>query len=123
MTETALVQATLRGDMEAFGTLACRYQQSLVASARHLTGSVEDAEDLAQEALVRAYQSLRSLQDPEKFRAWLFTILRHLCLNHLQRQPDVSLSLRRHHRFAGCPGNAGGRRYLLVARSSAADLP
>jgi len=93
MDDNTLVEATLAGNVEAFGTLVHKYQHLLVASARHLTRNAEDAEDLAQEALVEAYRHLRSLEDRAKFRAWLFAILRHKCLTYLkQRKPEpVSL--------------------------------
>jgi len=89
MDDIALIEATLSGNVEAFGELVRKYQHALVASARHLTRSRDDAEDLAQEALVDAYRNLRTLHDRGKFRAWLYGILRHKCLNYLQRrQPD-----------------------------------
>lgn len=90
MDDAALIEATLRGDVEAFGTLVARYQHSLVAAARHLTRNAEDAEDLAQEALVEAYRHLRTLKDRAKFRGWVFGILRHKCLTALKRRrPDA----------------------------------
>ncbi len=93
MDDTALIEATLTGDAEAFGTLVRQYQHVLVAAARHLTRNAEDAEDLAQDALVDAYRHLRTLKDRTKFRAWLFGILRHKCLTYLQRRSPESLSL------------------------------
>ncbi len=89
MDDIALIEAVLAGNAEAFGTLVQRYQHGLVAAARHLTRNAEDAEDLAQDALVDAYRSLRALRDRTKFRAWLFGILRHKCLTYLQtRKPE-----------------------------------
>lgn len=93
MDEATLVQETLRGNINAFGMLAGGYQRALVASARYLTGSADDAEDLAQEALLKAYQGISSLHDPAKFRAWVFAILRRLCYTHLQRHSDSTASL------------------------------
>ena len=90
MRDAQLVQATLRGDVEAFAELARRYYRALSVSTRHLVGRPEDAEDLTQEALVKAYQRLGELHDAEKFRPWLFAIARHICLNHLERRaPDA----------------------------------
>ncbi len=123
MDETALIRATLHGKVDAFGTLACRYQRELVACARHLTGSAEDAEDLAQEALVKAYQDLRTLREPGKFRAWVFTILRNLCLNHLQRQPDGLVPLQEVVERPPRSENAGRGGNHPGARPAAAYLP
>jgi len=93
MDDIALIEATLSGNVDAFGGLVQQYQHLLVASARHLTRSMDDAEDLAQDALVDAYRNLRHLKDHTKFRAWLFGILRHKCLTYLdkRRPPNVSL--------------------------------
>ena len=88
-----LVEATLRGEMEAFAQLVRAYQSSLVTSACHILRCADDAEDLAQETLLTAYQRLRELRDPGKFRPWLFSILRRKCLNQLHSLHAQELSL------------------------------
>lgn len=93
MNETTLVHTAQRGDREAFGELVQRYQHALVASARQLTGCANDAEDLAQETCIEAYRHLPSLQDPAKFRAWLFGILRNRCAKFVQRRRPAPLPL------------------------------
>lgn len=93
MEDNTLIEATLSGDVEAFGTLVRRYQHVLVATARHLARTTDDAEDLAQEALVDAYRNLRQLHDRGKFRAWLFGILRHKCLTYLQQRRPENIPL------------------------------
>ena len=93
MRDRQLVEATLRGELEAFGELARAYQTTLVASACHLLRSADDAEDLAQEALLTAYTHLRELRDSGKFRPWLFNILRRKCLNHLRSHHAQELPL------------------------------
>jgi len=91
--EQALVQQAAQGDTKAFGELVQRYQHALVAGARHLTRSEADAEDLAQDALIDAYRKLPTLKDAGKFRAWLYGILRHKCLDALRRQRRADLPL------------------------------
>ncbi len=88
-----LVEATLCGELEAFAELVRQYQQPLIASARQLIRRAEDAEDLAQETLLSAYQRLRQLRDRHKFRPWLFTILRHKCLDYLRSNEAEECSL------------------------------
>jgi len=89
MDERVLVEAARRGDARAFCTLVEAHQRMLVASAWQMTHNREDAEDLAQEACVAAYQQLRTLQDTGKFRPWLFGILRNKCFRYLkQRRPE-----------------------------------
>ena len=93
MDDDALITAVLAGKVEAFGQLVERYQHALVATARHLSRSSEDAEDLAQEALLDAYRNLSTLRETTKFRAWLFGILRHKCLSYLQHRRPQACSL------------------------------
>ncbi len=93
--DRALIEAVRRGNAEAFAALVCKYQAPLVAAAYQITCHAEDARDLAQEALLEAYRRLGQLRDPEKFRPWLFTILRHKCLRYLRqhRRKEISLEV------------------------------
>ena len=87
MEDGKLVTTVLRGKQSDFGILVERYQRALIASARHLTRNTDDAEDLAQDALVDAYRQLDTLRNPQKFRAWLFGIFPHKCLQYLNVSP------------------------------------
>jgi RNA polymerase sigma-70 factor (ECF subfamily) len=93
MDETALVRAAMQGDTAAFGQIVATYRRLLVASARYAVGRSEDAEDMAQEAFIRAYRRLPMLREPTHFRPWLFTILRNVCLTHRQRRAPETLPL------------------------------
>ncbi|MBM3500340.1 MAG: sigma-70 family RNA polymerase sigma factor [Armatimonadetes bacterium] len=66
-----LVQRARRGDRSAFGELVDRYRDMVYGLAYHLTGNFDDARDLTQEALVRAYERLTQLRDANRFPAWL----------------------------------------------------
>lgn len=83
--DAELVRAARGGDLAAFGDLVQRHQKSLVASALHLVGDAEDAEDVAQESFVQAFRSLRKLREPDRFRPWLYGILRRVSLKHVSR--------------------------------------
>ncbi len=63
-----------------------RYQGALLAAARQMTAQVADAEDVAQEAVLQAFRHLHALREREKFRAWLFSILRRQCLKLRQKR-------------------------------------
>lgn len=71
------VRRVLEGDSEAFGVLVRRYLAPVQAVARAYTGSYTDAEDVAQEAFLKAYRRLDTLREPRRFGAWLTTIARH----------------------------------------------
>jgi RNA polymerase sigma-70 factor (ECF subfamily) len=74
-----LVEAARRGDHEAFEVLATSVGDRLYAVARLLLRATDLAEDAVQEALVRAWQQLPSLRDPDRFDAWLYRLVVNAC--------------------------------------------
>jgi RNA polymerase sigma-70 factor (ECF subfamily) len=74
-----LVEAAARGDHEAFEVLATSAGDRLYAVARLILRSTDLAEDAVQEALVRAWQQLPSLHDPDRFDAWLYRLVVNAC--------------------------------------------
>lgn len=66
-----------RGEDRAFFELHERHRPALVAFARQIVGDHDDAEDVVQQSMIRAYQALRRGQRPEHVRAWLYTITRN----------------------------------------------
>lgn len=74
-----LVEAAARGDHEAFEVLATSAGDRLYAVARLILRSTDLAEDAVQEALVRAWQQLPSLRDPDRFDAWLYRLVVNAC--------------------------------------------
>ncbi len=73
------------GDLRAFERLVERHQARVRTNCRFLTGSPADAEDLAQEVLVKAYFGLDAFEGKSKFRTWLNRIKVNHCLNHLRK--------------------------------------
>ena len=86
------VAQTLAGDLAAFDRLIERYQRRALSVSYRLLGSMEDASDVCQEAFLRAYRSLDSLDAPQRFAAWLMRIVCNLSLN-FRRGRRKSLSL------------------------------
>ena len=74
-----LVEAAARGDHEAFEVLATSAGDRLYAVARLILRTTDLAEDAVQEALVRAWQELPSLRDPDRFDAWLYRLVVNAC--------------------------------------------
>jgi len=85
-TDAQLVRRALAGDAAAFGELEARHRATVQRVAARLTGSAEDAEDMAQEALLRAWLRLGELREPERFGGWLLAILRSTCLEQVRTQ-------------------------------------
>jgi RNA polymerase sigma-70 factor (ECF subfamily) len=82
------------GDTRAFDELMVRHRSRVVANCRYLT-SGNDAEDLAQEVLVKAYFALRRYESRARFSTWLYRIKVNHCLNHRRaerrRQGEMTL--------------------------------
>lgn len=94
-TDAEVIARVLDGDTEVFGLLVDRYQNEFAAYAKYMTGSAEEAADIIQESLVRAFKSLRRCQDRMNFKGWLFRIVSNQCKTHLarrKRRPTESLS-------------------------------
>jgi RNA polymerase sigma factor (sigma-70 family) len=92
--ELQLVLEAIGGNADSFGRLADRYSPTLLGLAYSLTGDVELARDVAQEALLKAYTSLSSLRRPDRFGSWLRQIAANLARTHLRslsRHPAVAL--------------------------------
>lgn len=87
------VAETLAGRTAAYDRLIEKYQRRAVAVAYRLLGNIEDAMDVCQEAYVRAFRSLASLQEPERFGPWLMRIATNLSLNYRRgRRTHLSLT-------------------------------
>lgn len=79
-----IIDRCLAGDERAFDHLVRRYQRDVYQLAYRITRNVEDAKDLAQDAFVQAYRSLKTFQRKSSFYTWLYRITVNLCLNHLK---------------------------------------
>lgn len=87
MEDAALVARSLTGDTAAFDELASRHRRPALAMAIGMMGELATAEDIVQDAFAIAFEKLRHLREPEKFRSWLFTIVRRLCAKEIRRGP------------------------------------
>jgi RNA polymerase sigma-70 factor (ECF subfamily) len=74
LTDTDLVALARDGDPEAFGELVARYQNKIHQLARRLTYTQEDAEDVLQEAFIRAFRAIAGFKGDSKFSTWLYRI-------------------------------------------------
>jgi len=92
VTDLELVRQAQAGDLDSFGKLVDRHRGAVHGLAYHWTGSFADAEDIAQEACVRAYLHLKELREPDRFAAWLWQLARNECRQWRRRQrPDTPL--------------------------------
>lgn len=77
-----LAQRCLAGDRKAFDELILRYQRQAVAVSYRLLGNSQDALEVTQDAFLKAFSSLSTLQKPEAFGGWLMRIVSNLSLNY-----------------------------------------
>jgi RNA polymerase sigma factor (sigma-70 family) len=82
-----------RGDADAFGELVRRYQTSVFNVCCRLTGERREAEDMAQEAFIRAYERLGTFKPEMPFGPWMRRVAANVCLNRLERRAPISVSL------------------------------
>jgi RNA polymerase sigma-70 factor, ECF subfamily len=94
-----LILACRAGKSEAFGLLITRYQGRLFPTVLRLVGSVEDAEDVLQDAFVRAYEKLDQFQGDSSFYTWIYRIAVNLALSGHRKRRVRSLLRAIHHRI------------------------
>ena len=88
--DAVLVRRTLAGEKQAFDVLVRQYQRPAVAVSYRLLGRTEDALEVVQDALLKAYRSLDTLQKPEAFAGWLMRIVTNLSLNRRRGRKSSS---------------------------------
>jgi RNA polymerase sigma-70 factor, ECF subfamily len=91
--EQELLQAARGGDEGAFVRLVEPYRGELHAHCYRMLGSVHDAEDALQEAMLRAWRGLAKFEGRSALRSWLYTIATNTCLNLISRRPKRVLPI------------------------------
>ena len=92
--EMSLVRAAKGGDVSAFEQLVKRYDRNIFRIAQHITQNREDAEDVVQDAFLKAYENLEQFQGNSKFYTWLVRIAVNESLMKLRRRrSDRTVSL------------------------------
>jgi len=91
--ETTIVDRVLAGDVQAFSAIVERWQGPLINMAWRYCRDRSRAEEMAQEALIRAWQGLRQWRREGSFSTWLFSIAANVYRTELKRIPSLQLSL------------------------------
>jgi RNA polymerase sigma-70 factor (ECF subfamily) len=81
-----LIRAAQKGDRQAFDALVRRYDRSVLRLALHMLGNEQDAQDVHQEAFLKAYRHLTNFRFECSFYTWLYRIVTNLCLDQLRRR-------------------------------------
>src|SRR5688500_7895352 len=86
--EAELLTAAQEGDEDAFATLVAAHRPALHAHCYRMLGSVPDAEDALQEALLRAWKGLPRFEGRSALQSWLYKIATNACLKAIERRPS-----------------------------------
>jgi RNA polymerase sigma factor (sigma-70 family) len=88
--ERVLVRQAQEGDLRAFDELVHRYQERVYATVYHMTANHEDANDLVQEAFLKAYRALKSFKGDSSFFTWVYRIAVNKTINFLKQRKNRS---------------------------------
>ena len=92
--DDAFVRRAQQGDLAAYDELVRRYQERVYATLYQMTSNHEDANDLAQEAFIKAYQAIKSFKGGSSFYTWVYRIAVNKTINFLKsRKHKSSMSL------------------------------
>jgi RNA polymerase sigma-70 factor (ECF subfamily) len=91
--EDVHLAAARAGDEEAFGALVAPYRRELRAYCYRMAGSLDDADDLLQESLLRAWRALATFEGRASLRTWLYRVTWSACVDALQSKPMRKLSV------------------------------
>jgi RNA polymerase sigma-70 factor, ECF subfamily len=86
------IKQVLKGDQNAYADIVNLYQHKLYQVCYRMLGNKQEAEDIAQEAFIRAYINLHSYDQKRKFSTWLYRIATNLCIDRIRKKkPDYYL--------------------------------
>src|SRR5438552_7925739 len=92
--DRTLVKRAQEGNLSAYDELVQRYQERIYATLYHMTANHEDANDLAQEAFIKAFRALKSFKGDSSFFTWVYRIAVNRTINFLkQRKKRTQMSL------------------------------
>jgi RNA polymerase sigma-70 factor (ECF subfamily) len=92
-TDEELIARVLAGEREHFSLLVRRYQEPMFRHALGMLGDADAAADLVQDSFVKGFTHLDTCQDPSRFAAWMFRIVRNRCMDHLKNRRQQSVPL------------------------------
>jgi RNA polymerase sigma-70 factor (ECF subfamily) len=119
-----LVHRVQRGEADAFTGLVQKFLRPAYTIALSVVARPADAEDVAQEAFLKAFQAIDSCREPERFAAWLFQIVRNRARNFLdsRRLRDVAPGDAKILEFTTPPSGAAGMREALLSALTDLDV-
>ncbi|MHC4622311.1 MAG: RNA polymerase sigma factor [Planctomycetota bacterium] len=90
-----LVAASGSGDKSAYGVLVKRHYRRVFGVCLGVLGNIDDAEDIAQDAMLKGFVEIRQLRRNERFEQWILRVAKNLCIDFLRRKRHVKKLARR----------------------------
>jgi RNA polymerase sigma-70 factor, ECF subfamily len=125
MDENTIIQSVINGNINAYEQLVNRYHIGLIIHCERLTGDRQTAEDIAQEAFIKAFERLKDFDDTKsRFSTWLYKIASNKAIDHLRARkrsvPSEDIEI-----FAetAAPDYAAGEQHRIVRDAVAALQP
>lgn len=89
--EASLIEQSKAGDVESFEQLIDQHQKKIFNIAYRMLGNIEDASDVAQEALVKAYRGIKNFKGKSSFSTWLYAIVNNTCIDFIRKNRKTNL--------------------------------
>jgi RNA polymerase sigma-70 factor (ECF subfamily) len=91
--DTYYINKILRGDVNAFSQLVEKHKRMAYTLALRMVNSPEDAEEIAQDAFIKAFQSINDFKGESKFSTWLYKIVYHVSISRLRKKQLETISI------------------------------
>lgn len=85
------IKQVLKGDKDAFAEIVDLYQHRLFQVCFRMLGNRHEAEDIAQEAFVRAFINIHTFDQKRKFSTWLYRIATNLCIDRIRKKSRITI--------------------------------
>jgi len=90
--EASLIEQSKAGDIESFEKLIVTHQKKVFNIAYRVLGNLEDANDVTQEALIKAYRGIKNFNGKSSFSTWLYTIVNNACIDFMRKNRKTNLT-------------------------------
>ena len=91
-----MIHTCRQGDKAAYAVLVKEHYRSVFAVCLGVLGNIHDAEDMAQEAMLKGFQKIKKLHKPDLFESWILQIARNLCIDFLRRKKRTKAIVAEH---------------------------
>jgi len=118
LNDNEIISKVLSGDHNAYGELVTRYQNYVFTLSLRIVKNREDAEEVSQDAFIKAYKYLADFKGASKFTTWLYTIVNNTCISFLRKKRLDVHSLDTERVFEAADSLDSGMRANMIEQKS-----